>query len=161
MRSDKLAEALADFNAALRYQPTNAVAYAGRGDVYALQGQWNQAGEEYRQAIRHDANLGRAYRGAAWIMATCPVEQFRSSELALQSATKAIELDGNGDWTYLDVLAAAQANAGKFAEAQTTIEKAMQIAPDDVLPTLQSRLALYRNRQPYRQSEPTAGKPAP
>jgi tetratricopeptide (TPR) repeat protein len=93
-------------------------------------------------------------------MATCPVEQFRNAELALQSAAKAVELEGEGDWTYLDVLAAAQASVGKYAEAQTTIEKALQIAPDETLPTLQSRLALYRNRQPYRQSEPTAGNPA-
>jgi tetratricopeptide (TPR) repeat protein len=159
LRSDKLAEALADFNQALLYQPTSAVAYAGRGDVYALQGHWNHAGEEYRQAIRHDAQLGRAYRGAAWIMATCPSEQFRNAELALQSASKAIQLDGDGDWTYLDVLAAAQANAGKYAQAQATIEKALQIAPGDVLPTLQSRLALYRNRQPYRHSEMSAEAP--
>jgi tetratricopeptide (TPR) repeat protein len=84
-------------------------------------------------------------------MATCPVEQFRDAELALQSANKAIELDGSGDWTYLDALAAAQASAGRYAEAAATLDKARQIAPDEATAELQSRQALYRDGKPYRQ----------
>ncbi len=152
LKSVKLAEAQADFDLALRYSPTSAVAYAGRGDVHTAAGRWNQAGEDYRQAIKLDAKLGRAYRGVAWLMATCPLDQFRDRELALQSAEKAVALSGDGDWTYLDVLAAAQANAGRYGEAQATLEKAVQIAPDGIAQALESRLALYRDRQPYRQS---------
>src|SRR4029450_6395850 len=99
-----------------------------------------------------DAKLGRAYRGVAWLLATCPLDEFRDRDLALQSAEKAVALDGDGDWTYLDVLAAAQANAGRYGEAQATLEKALQIASDEVGESLQTRLALYRDRQPYRQS---------
>jgi tetratricopeptide (TPR) repeat protein len=151
LKSGKLTEALSDFDLALRYAPQSAVAYAGRGDVHTAAGRWNQAGEDYRQAIKLDPKLGRAYRGVAWLLATCPQDEFRDRELALVSAEKAIALDGNGDWTYLDVLAAAQANAGRYGEAQATLEKAVQIASDDVAQALQSRLARYRDRQPYRQ----------
>jgi tetratricopeptide (TPR) repeat protein len=147
----KAHEALADIELALRYQPACAAAYSGRGDVHVVLKNWNQAGEDYRQAIKLDANLGRAYRGAAWLMATCPVEQFRDAELAIQSAQKAIELGGGGDWTCLDALAAAQASAGRYAEAVATLNKARQVAPDDSAAALQSRQALYRSRQPYRQ----------
>ena len=152
LKSAKLAEAQADFDLALRYSPTSAVAFAGRGDVHTAAGRWNQAGEDYRQAIKLDAKLGRAYRGVAWLMATCPEDQFRDRDLALQSAEKAIALDGESDWTYLDVLAAGQANAGRYGEAQATLEKAVQIAPDDIAQALQLRLGLYRDRQPYRQN---------
>jgi tetratricopeptide (TPR) repeat protein len=156
LKLGKHQEALADFQQALAYAPTSAAAYAGRGDVYTALGQWNAAGEDYRQAIKLDPKLGRAFRGAAWLMATCPLEQFRASELALQSAEKAIELAGDGDWTYLDALAAAQASAGRFTQAQATLEKAIQLAPDKAVGELQSRLELYRSRQPYRQSERSA-----
>jgi tetratricopeptide (TPR) repeat protein len=153
LKAGKLTEAQADFDLALRYWPTSAVAYAGRGDVHSAAGRWNQAGEDYRQAIKLDAKLGRAYRGVGWLLATSPQEQFRDRDLALQSAEKAIALDGDGDWTYLDVLAAALANAGRFGEAQASLEKAIQIAPDHTAESLQARLALYRDRKPYRQSE--------
>ena len=151
LKIGKPGEALADFELAIRYQPASAAAYAGRGDAHGALKSWNQAGEDYRQAIKLDANLGRAYRGAAWLMATCPVDQFRDAELALRSATKAIELDGSGDWPYLDALAAAQASAGRYAEAVATLDKARQVAPDDAAAALESRHALYRKGEPYRQ----------
>jgi tetratricopeptide (TPR) repeat protein len=154
LKAGKLTEAQADFEMALQYSPASAAAYAGRGDAHCIAGRWNQAGEDYRQAIKLDAKLGRAYRGVAWLLATCPEEQFRDRELALQSAEKAIALDGDGDWTYLDVLAAAQANAGRYGEAQAALEKAIRIAPDSVVESLQARLALYSDRQPYRQNAP-------
>lgn len=150
-KTGQLVEAQADFDQALRYAPTSAAAFAGRGDVHASAARWNAAGEDYRQAIRLDPKLGRAYRGAGWLMATCPDEQFRDPQLALQSAEKAIELEGTSDWTYLDVLAAAQANAGRFADAQATGEKALGIAPAYAKESLSTRLGLYRDQQPYRQ----------
>lgn len=149
----KPADAIADFSEAIRYQPQNAAAYAGRADAYTALGNWNAAGNDYREAVRLNANLGRAYRGAAWLMATCPRSELRHADAALRSAQKAIKLDGNGDWTYLDALAAAQANAGQFDEAQATIEKALQMAPDSAVEVLQSRYALYRDGQPYRESD--------
>ncbi|MCI0361651.1 MAG: tetratricopeptide repeat protein [Planctomycetaceae bacterium] len=150
VRAGQLAEALADVELALRYSPESAAAFAGRGDVHCAAGRWNQAGEDYREAIKLDAKLGRAYRGVAWLLATCPDEHFRDRDLALASAEKAIALDGESDWTYLDALAAAQANAGRYGQAQATLEKAIQIAPDSVDEALQSRLARYRDRQPHR-----------
>ena len=51
----------------------------------------------YRQAIKLSPKLGRAYRGVAWLMATCPEERFRNAELAVASARQALALDGNGD----------------------------------------------------------------
>jgi tetratricopeptide (TPR) repeat protein len=152
-KQGKLEAAIADFSEVLRYQPQSAVAYAGRADAYTAKGEWNAAGNDYREAVRLNVNLGRAYRGAAWLMATCPREELRHADAALRSAQKAIKLDGNGDWTYLDALAAAQANAGQYEEAQATIEKALQMAPDSAVDLLQSRFALYRDGKPYRQGE--------
>ena len=153
LKSGKPDKALADFELALRYAPSSAAALTGRAEVHMAAGRWNAAGEDYRQAIQADAKFARGYCGAAWLMATCPDEQFRDSELAFQSANKAIELEGDSDWNRLDALAAAQASAGRFGEAQATIAKAIQIAPPHEAPALQARLALYRDRQPYRQTQ--------
>jgi tetratricopeptide (TPR) repeat protein len=151
-RLKKYDESLADFERALQVDATNAVALSGRGDAHASLGHWEQAAEDYRQAVEKNENLGRAYRGAAWLMATCPEEKYRNNDLALESAKRAIQLDGDGDWLYLDALAAAQANAGHFDEARETLSKAIQIAPEAIAPALRQRLNLYVSGKPYRET---------
>ena len=145
-------ESLADFEAALQIDSTNAAALSGRGDAHTALGNWEQAAEDYRQAVEKNENLGRAYRGAAWLMATCPEEKYRNEELALESAKRAIQLDGDGDWLYLDALAAAQANAGHFDEARETLSKAIHNAPDVIAASLRQRLNLYVTGKPYRET---------
>ena len=83
-------------------------------------------------------------------MATCPDEKFRDEGLALRAAERAIELDGQEDYRYLDTLAAAQANAKRFQEAQKSVQMALKSAPQNVVPDLQQRLTLYQSSRPYR-----------
>jgi tetratricopeptide (TPR) repeat protein len=103
-------------------------------------------------AIRLDNSLGRAYQSAAWLMATCPEQRYRNEQMALRSAQRAIELDGSADYRYLDTLAAAQANARQFTEAQQSVNKAIESAPSDVVSELRQRLALYKSNRPFRDS---------
>lgn len=156
LRLQKFRSALNDFNSALQLEPENAQALVGRGDVRTDIGLWEEAAEDYRQAIKQSPKLGRAYRGAAWLMATCPEERFRNAELAVASARQALALDGNGDYAYLDTLAAAMASAGEFDDAKETQEKAIQIAPDAKANELRARLTLYKSSQPYRTTSRTA-----
>lgn len=143
--------AVADYTQAVRYDPQNAAAYTNRGDAYADKGRFAQAATDYRRAIRIDPELGRAYQSAAWLMATCRDEQFRNPKLAMQAATKAIELDGReGNYRYLDTLAAALAANERFDEAIATLEEAIAVAPDALQQAYGERLKLYRNDDPYR-----------
>ena len=156
LRLQKFRPALDDFDRALQLDPENPQALVGRGDVRAEIGQWEEAAEDYRQAIKQSPKLGRAYRGAAWLMATCPEERFRNAELAVASARQALALDGNGDYAYLDTLAAAFASAGEFEDAKETQEKAIQIAPDAKGSELRARLMLYKSGRPFRTTSRTA-----
>jgi tetratricopeptide (TPR) repeat protein len=156
LRLRKFRPALNDFTKALHIEPEFPQALAGRGDVRSEIGLWEEAAEDYRRAIKLNPKFGRAYRGAAWLMATCPEERIRNAELAVASARQALALDGNGDYAYLDTLAAALANAGEFEDARATQEKAIQIAPDAAASELRSRLTLYRSGEPYRATSRTA-----
>lgn len=144
-------EAVEDYSQAIALNPGSGAARANRADAYQSLGMWPAAAEEYRRAIQLDDTLGRAYQSAAWLMATCPDARFRNSDLALQAAAKAIELDGDGDFRYVDTLAAAQANAGQFDKAQASLSKALESAPPNESQPLQDRLALYKDATPYRQ----------
>jgi tetratricopeptide (TPR) repeat protein len=142
--------ALADYEAVLRVQPEHAQAISGRGEVRARQRNWKGAADDFRQAIKLDPHLAAAYRGAAWLMATCPDESLRDAALAVESARKAIELAGDDDYRTLDTLAAAQASLGGYAAACQSQKKALQLAPPSAVAPLQARLDLYRAQQPYR-----------
>lgn len=161
LRLEKHREALQDFSMALQLEPENPQALVGRGDVQSELGQWEGAADDYRQAIKLNSKLGRAYRGAAWLMATCPEERFRNVELAVASARQALALDGNGDYAYLDALAAALANAEEFEDARLTQEKAIQIAPDAAAADLRARLTLYKTGKPFRSTARTARGASP
>jgi len=148
-------EAIADYGESIRLQPDNAAAYTNRGDAYADLRQWGQAAEDYRAAIRRNAKLGRAYQSAAWLMATCPDRQFRNSRLAVPTAERAIELDGDGDFRYLATLAAAHASAGNFDEALKVQAQVLKLAPKADLARNERRLKLYQQHIPFREA-PTA-----
>ncbi|WP_202921181.1 tetratricopeptide repeat protein [Anatilimnocola aggregata] len=144
-------EALKDISVALKHQPSNALAYCERAEIEMSLGQWQLAAEDFRTAAKADPELGRAFRGVAWLMSTCPELKFRNAKLALEAAEKAIALDGATDYRTLDVLAATQANLGQFEDAQANLLKAIQFAPQELRAPLQSRMRLYANGEPYRE----------
>jgi tetratricopeptide (TPR) repeat protein len=139
------------YNRAVQLQPNSAEALANRGDAYHRRGQWDRAGSDYLAAIALDGSLGRAYQGGAWLRATCPVAAFRDPAQAVAAAERAIELDGDGNYQYLDTLAAAYARAGDFAKAQQTIAKAIEKAPEADREVLRMRQSLYAAGKPYDQ----------
>jgi tetratricopeptide (TPR) repeat protein len=144
-------EALADYDRAAELKPDEVEAIVNRGDAQRNLGQWREAAQNYQQAVTLDNRSGHAYRSVAWLMATCPEEKYRKGQLAVQAAERAVQLDGGEDFTYLDTLAAAYANAGEFEKAQQTMPFAIKAAPDHQKETLRRRLELYKANQPYRE----------
>jgi len=160
-RLHKHREAIQDYSEAIQRQPDNAAAYTNRGDAYADLRQWGKAAEDYRSAIRHNPKLGRAYQSAAWLMATCPDRQFRNSRLAVPTAERAIELDGEEDFRNLATLAAAHATAGHFDEAVQAQEKVLKIAPKKDYVRNERRLKLYQQHMPFREAPAVAQQGPP
>lgn len=150
-RLHRAADALTDYNLALRIDPTSAATLVNRGDVLSDQGRYAEAAKDYRNAIKANPDLGRAYQSAAWLMATCPVEEFRNPQLAVEAAQKAIVLDGNGDYRYLETLAAAQASAGEFEAAVDTQTQALESAPEAIALIYRGRIEKYKAGQPHRE----------
>jgi tetratricopeptide (TPR) repeat protein len=152
VQSGKLEQALADYHRAVKLDPENSDRLTNRGDCYRSLGDWDRAASDFRQAIELDGQFGRAFQSAAWLMATCPVEEFRNPELAVRAAQKAIELDGDEDYIYLDTLAAAWANVGQFEKARDVMRRAIVLAPAENRTPLEKRLALFKSGKPFRQA---------
>jgi len=152
VQTGKLENALADYNRAVKLAPESSDRLTNRGDCYRSLGDWDRAATDFRKAIELDGQFGRAFQSAAWLMATCPAEGFRNPKLAVRAAQKAIELDGDEDYIYLDTLAAAWATAGQFDKAQEAMRRAIVLAPAENRAPLEKRQALYKNKKPFRQA---------
>jgi tetratricopeptide (TPR) repeat protein len=73
----------------------------------------------------------------------------------VEYAQKALELAGGDDYQYMDTLAAAYAEMGRFDEATALQEKALSRLPSDAgteeRADLEQRLDLYKKRKPFHE----------
>ncbi len=69
-------------------------------------------------------------------------------------------LQGSREINFLDTLAAAYAEAGRFPEAVATLDKAVELAAargrEEEALKLQKRLQAYRSGRPYREPQGAA-----
>ena len=103
--------------------------------------------------IRHQA-VG-VMNNLAWSLATCQPAQDRDGARAVRFAERACEMTQYRQTIMVGTLAAAYAEAGRFAEAVTTAETASTLAAKTGDQTLLARnrqlLELYREGRPYRE----------
>ncbi len=143
--------AIADYGRAIRLDPDEAVAFYNRGNAYADKGQYDRAIADFDRAIRLDPDDARAYNSQAWLLATVGEARLRDGREAVRLAETAVRLRDDGNTR--DTLAAALAEAGRFAEAQREQNKAIAMARAAGKSTdgYEKRLRLYQQGRPYRQ----------
>jgi tetratricopeptide (TPR) repeat protein len=154
-RMQKFGDALRDYGEAVKLDPANAAALINRGDTYSDVGKYGEAAKDYRAAVKVAPKNGRAFQAAAWLMATCPDGHYRDEKLAVDAAQRAIELDG-ATYRNLSTLAASQAAAGMFKEAQATQEQAIGAASKADVVTAEKMMGLYQREIAYRDRPFTA-----
>ena len=148
-------EALEHFTAAAKLDPENPGILCSRGDLLADMGKYADAIASYALAIEVKPSFGHAYRNGAWLLATCPDEQFRDPENAILGAKQALETEYGERHVALDTLAAALASAGQFDEAVSTLEEAIELAPSAIRADYVARVKLYKTGQPFH-TQPVA-----
>ena len=122
---------------------------ANRGDYQAAAAWW-------QETLKARPDNTDAMNNLAWLLATCPRDDLRNGAEALDLAQRACKSWPNDQrQSALDTLAAAQAEVGDFDSAVTTCRDAIALARqanDKALATnIQSRLAAYQARKPWRE----------
>lgn len=156
-RGDRV-DAVAHLERALELAPHNAAAHTNLGGLLMQQGNVSRAVAEYRTALDVNPNLLEPLTELAWTLATSPSASLQSPAEAIRLAERARALTGGNDVRVLDALAAAYASAGRYSEAMGAAQQALALLPADRPGTeetnrlLRDRLALYRQRKPFRDS---------
>ncbi|MFZ1991210.1 MAG: tetratricopeptide repeat protein, partial [Alphaproteobacteria bacterium] len=150
--------AIADLDRAVALDPNDTTTHNNRGLAYAGKGDYVHAIADFNQSIALDPDDARSYDEEAWLLATCPDARYRNGVEAMRLASKAVQLKDN--WPHRDSLAAAEAEAGRFAEAVKDGQKAIDMAKAAnasaaKLADLQNRLALYQTGKPYHEEKVT------
>ena len=113
---------------------------------------------DYERALELNPNLAPAMNSLAWDLATMPTASRRDGPRAVELAERALG-SNKQEPGFLDTLAAAYAEAGRFADAvrsqETAIELLLQAGtvPAPVIEDFQSRLQLYQNNRPFHRPE--------
>jgi tetratricopeptide (TPR) repeat protein len=169
-----LARMLAD-----RGQPDEAIGLLGKAlqiesdrpdDRYTLgfllyqQGKLPAAMAQWSELLRLHPDNAAALNQLAWVLATAPAASDRNGAKAVEMAQHAVKLAGGKEPNFLDTLAAAQAEAARFAEAVETAREALKLATqqnnEPLAESIKAKIPLYEAGTPFREMPPPAAAPS-
>ena len=110
-------------------------------------GQALEALDRYSKLIDDNPNL---FGLRARIQATAIEKQYRDGKAAVANAKRACDISGYNQWSGLETLAAAYAEAGDFDDAVKWAKKALDLAPGVKKGKFQKEVELYQSRKPLR-----------
>lgn len=142
----------ADLAEAAKLMPNDPSVYVARGSAAARRGKYADANKELAEALRLNPKHAGALNLRAWVYATCPDPDYRDGAKAVEFATRACEETKWKTAGYIDTLAAAYAEAGKWEDAIKWQKKAME---DADLPAFEGkdakeRLTLFEEKKAFR-----------
>lgn len=155
--------AVKDCTTALRINPRSPKALYHRGRALDKMGSPDRALLDYAQALTVSPDRTEIYNDIAWILSTCPDDRFRDGRRAVAFAKHAAERSPSS--SFLDTLAAAYAENGRFEDAVTIqsriLAEAVSSKQTDDTDAYSERLARYQAGRPYREryTVRSAGQP--
>ena len=163
-RRGETEEAVREWRRALALDPKHADAHNALGRALYQRGAVAEALANWREGIGLQPGDVATLRQVAWVLATCPTASLRNGSEAVALAVRALQLTGGRDAAVLDILAAAYAEAGRFADAALTAHRALSlIAPErqpEQAEALKRRIALYESQSPFREPPASTGSEA-
>ena len=151
----KIDQAIAQWQKTLAINPRDSEAHRNVADALRKQGKVKEAMSEYEQALNIAPEDSAALNNLAWILATYSDASMRDGARAVTLATRAVQVSGGRNPSFVRTLAAAHAEVGQFAEAAATAEAAKALANTQSKPELARRLeeeiTLYRARVALRE----------
>lgn len=154
MRRGRVNEAIGHSEEALRIRPDDADAQNNIGLALLQTGDWNRAVAHFRKALDVDPGHMNAEVNLAWVLATAPDASVRDGAKAVQLAEDVARRAGHPNAIALRTLAAAYAEVGRFNDAISTAQQAIELAKatrnDGLAADLERNITAYESNQPIR-----------
>ena len=163
-RKGSVDEAIVQYQKVLQIKPDSAEVHNNLGSALLKRGNVQEAIHQYLRALEIDPDFAGAENNLAWVLATCPQALLRDGNKAVELAQRANQLTREGNPVFLDTLAAAYAEVGRFPEAVTTARQALQLAIHQnntaIVNALQAQIGCYEAGVPFRDLSLTNTPPA-
>ena len=155
----RIPEAMKEWETALEIDPNRADIQGRIGGTLGRQGDYAGAVARYRRALQIDPQQADVMNNLAWLLATCPEASLRNGAEAVQLAEKACQITEYHRTIIVGTLGAAYAEAGRFADAVATAQKACELAgifkEEALLAKNQELLEIYRSGKAYHEAGKT------
>jgi len=142
----------------LELAPDDLAARGARAVALSLAHRPADAIVEYEAILREKPDWTEILNNLAWLRATHSQTEARNGVEAVRLAERACELSRRQQPVYLGTLAAAYAEAGRFADAinaaQEARDLALAIGQPEVAKANENLLTFYRANKPYRDEKP-------
>ena len=151
----KLDLARPHYQAAVDLNPDFLEAHVQLGAALAEAKDLGGAVAHWRQALRLRPDWPELMNNLAWVLASNPDPKVRDGAAAVQLAERVCALAGSNSPSFLDTLGAAYAEAGRYADAVNTAERAGALADaarqTNAAARFRSHLELYRQGRACRE----------
>ncbi|PYJ49283.1 MAG: hypothetical protein DME87_10115 [Verrucomicrobia bacterium] len=153
LRKGRTDEAIDHYRKTLELHPENADAHANLGSAFLAKNRIQDAIAQYRDALAIAPENVAAQSNLAWLLATSADASLRNGPEAVLLAEEASHHTGANRPVILRILAAAYAEAGRFAAATETAQQALQLSDGQdntvLVETLRKEIALYQSGLPF------------
>ena len=155
VKKGQMDEAIAQYQQALQIDPDYAEVCNNLGNALLSKGRADEAVIQYQKALQLKPDAVDVLNNLAWLLATSPDAHIRNGVQAVRYSERACELTHDNIPMLVGALAAAYAETGRFPEAVTTAQRALQLAETQsnlaLADAIRSQMNLYQAGIPFRQ----------
>jgi Flp pilus assembly protein TadD len=156
VQAGRLDEAITNFRMVLQLNPDSAEARNNLGVALVQAGRFAEAIPHFQKVLAANPDNLAVLNHTAWVLATCRDASVRNGAEAVKLAERAVQLSRAQEPAFLDTLAAAYAEAGRFSEAVETARRGLALAAQQnnqpLAEALKARVALYESKAPFRET---------
>ncbi len=154
LAAGELDEAIVELTKAVELRPDHGGAHNNLGQALLRRQNMSGAIEHLRRAAELKKCSPRTLGQLAWLLATLPDDRLRNGAEAAGHAEEACRQTGRKSPELLDILAAAEAEAGRYQDAVRTASEAIEVAlasnRAEVVGKIRQHLDLYQRHQTLR-----------
>jgi tetratricopeptide (TPR) repeat protein len=153
-------EAIAQYQVTLQLEPGNLGDLDNLGNALLQKGRYREAAACFGKVLQTQPHYVLAENNLAWVLATAPDASVRNGSKAVDLALDVDKLSGGQNPIMIATLAAAYAEAGRFPEAVSTIQRALQLATAQnnaaQVSTFHMELGMYQAGTPLHAGVPAS-----